>query len=51
MEVRNLLDALNRDGLRKWLQEHYSTETGCWVIVKRGRPKDDIVSGQMREVL
>ena len=51
MEVRNLLDALNRDELRKWLQEHYSTETGCWVIVKRGRPKDDIVSGQMRGVL
>ena len=41
MEVRNLLDALNRDELRKWLQEHYSTETECWVIVKRGRPKDD----------
>ncbi len=41
MEVRNLLDALNRDELRKWLEEHYSTETECWVIVKRGRPKDD----------
>ena len=41
MEVRNLLDAQNRDELRKWLQEHYSTETECWVIVKRGRPKDD----------
>ena len=41
MEVRNLLDAQNRDELRKWLQEHYSTETECWVIVKRSRPKDD----------
>ena len=41
MEVKNLLDAQNRDELRKWLQEHYSTETECWVIVKRGRPKDD----------
>ena len=41
MEVRNLLDAQNRDELRKWLQEHYSTETECWVIVKRGTPKDD----------
>lgn len=51
MEVRNLLDARNRDELRKWLQEHYSTETECWVIVKRDRSKDDIVSGQMLEVL
>ena len=41
MEVRKLLDALNRDGLRKQLQEHQSTETECWAIVKRGGPKDD----------
>ncbi len=51
MEVRNLLDAQNRDELRKWLQEHYSTETECWVIVKRGRPKDEIVSEQILEVV
>lgn len=41
MEVKNLLDAKNRDELRAWLQEYYDSETECWVIVKRGRPIDD----------
>lgn len=41
MEVLNLLNVQNRDELRNWLQKHYNSETECWVIVKRGRPKDD----------
>lgn len=41
MEPANLLDAVNRDELRAWLEEHYQTEKECWVVVKRGRPKDD----------
>jgi len=41
MEPVNLLAAKNRDELREWLAEHHSTETECWVVVKRGRPKDD----------
>lgn len=41
MEVKNLLDAKNRNELREWLQNHYDSETECWVTVKRGRPKDD----------
>lgn len=41
MEVKNLLDAKNRDELREWLQKCYASETECWVIVKRGRPTDD----------
>lgn len=41
MEVQNLLDAQNRDELREWLQKHHKSEAECWVVVKRGRPKDD----------
>ena len=41
MDLKNLLDAKSRQELREWLIENYKTETECWVIVKRGRPKDD----------
>lgn len=41
MEPINLLSAKNRDELREWLKNHYASEKECWVIVKRGRPKDD----------
>ena len=41
MELKNLLDAKSRQELREWLIKNYKTETECWVIVKRGRPKDD----------
>lgn len=38
---RNLLGAKNREELRQWLEKNHATEPECWVIVKRGRPKDD----------
>ncbi|UEL49845.1 YdeI/OmpD-associated family protein [Terrisporobacter hibernicus] len=43
MEVTNLLDIKNRDELRKWLDENHKIEKECWVIVKRGKPKNDEV--------
>lgn len=36
MQPKNLLTAQNRSELRSWLAENE-----CWVIVKRGRPKND----------
>lgn len=41
MEVMNLLDAVNRNELRTWLKKYHQIEKECWVVVKRGRPKDD----------
>lgn len=41
MEPVNLLKAKSRDELRLWLEQNYKTEKECWVVVKRGRPKDD----------
>jgi len=41
MQPVNLLDAQNRDELRLWLEKNHKNEKECWVIVKRGRPKDD----------
>lgn len=41
MELKNLLPAKNRDELRQWLLENHDKEKECWVVVKRGRPKDD----------
>lgn len=41
MEPVNLLSAKSRDELRLWLEQNYKTEKECWVVVKRGRPKDD----------
>jgi uncharacterized protein YdeI (YjbR/CyaY-like superfamily) len=41
MEFVNLLSAKNRDELRQWLIENYDKTKECWVVVQRGRPKDD----------
>ena len=41
MQPKNLLTAHNRNELRIWLAENYDKENECWVIVKRGRPKDN----------
>lgn len=41
MQPVNLLQAENRNDFRLWLTEHHRQEKECWVIVKRGRPKDD----------
>lgn len=41
MKQINLLDAKNRNELRLWLEKNHKTEKECWVVVKRGRPKDD----------
>lgn len=38
---RNLLEAKNREELRQWLENNHATEPECWVVVRRGRPKDD----------
>ena len=37
----NLLEVKSRQELRQWLIQNYRTETECWVVVKRDRPKDD----------
>lgn len=41
MVFQNLLEAKNRDELRQWLEKNHATEPECWVVVKRGRPKED----------
>ena len=41
MDIVNLLDVKSRQELRQWLIQNHRTETECWVVVKRGRPKDD----------
>lgn len=41
MSIVNLLDVKSRQELRQWLIQNHRTETECWVVVKRGRPKDD----------
>ena len=41
MELVNLLNVKNRNELREWLIKHHTIEKECWVIVKRGTPKDD----------
>lgn len=37
----NLLDARDRDELRRWLEKNHATEKECWVAVKRGKPAQD----------
>ena len=39
--MRNIGIATNRNEFREWLRDHASTESGCWVEVKRGRPVDE----------
>ena len=41
METKNLLTARNRDEFRCWLEENSASELECWVIVKRGAPRED----------
>lgn len=41
MELKNLLDVKSREELRKWLEINHTRESECWVIVKRGRPRND----------
>jgi uncharacterized protein YdeI (YjbR/CyaY-like superfamily) len=41
MEPINVLKAKNRDELREWFIKNYNIEKECWVVVKRGRPKED----------
>ena len=41
MELTNLLDVKNRDELRVWLTHNYNKEKECWIVAKRGKPKDD----------
>lgn len=41
MELKNLLDVRDREAFRAWLSQNASTQTECWVAVKRGAPKDD----------
>lgn len=41
MDITNLLEIKSRSELRRWLLQNHRTETECWVVVKRGRPKDD----------
>lgn len=33
MEIENLLNVTSRQELRKWLEEHSTTEKCCWVVV------------------
>jgi len=42
MEPINILEAKNQDELREWLEKNYNIEKECWVVVKRGRPKEDV---------
>ena len=41
INIVNLLDVKSRQELRRWLIQNHRIETECWVVVKRGRPKDD----------
>ena len=36
----NVLQVKNRSEFRQWLSLHSSTETECWINVKRGKPVD-----------
>ena len=39
----NILQVNSRAEFRQWLEKNASTQTECWVNVKRGRPADDKV--------
>lgn len=42
MTPKNILDIRNRDDFRQWLMNHSTTETECWIAVKRGKtPPED----------
>lgn len=42
MKLENLLPAKNREELRQWLLENHNKELECWVVVKRGRPVNNV---------
>ncbi len=37
----NILTIDNRADFRLWLSRHARTEKECWLVLKRGRPRDD----------
>ena len=37
---RNVLSIRERGEFREWLSQHGTTETECWIQVRRGRPVD-----------
>lgn len=41
MEYKNVLNIISRQEFRVWLEIHSSSESECYVSVKRGRPVDD----------
>lgn len=41
MEPINILRVKNRDEFRFWLTQNCNKEKECWIVVKRGTPKDD----------
>lgn len=41
MELNNLLNLKNRNELREWLIQNHNIEKECWIVVKRGIPKDE----------
>ncbi len=43
MNTENILQINRRLEFREWLAKHSTTETECWVAVKRGRPTDEKV--------
>ncbi len=41
-EYHHILSLSNRIDFRTWLSQHSTTEDGCWINVKRGKPVDNI---------
>lgn len=41
MEIHNLLKVKSRTELREWLLQNHDKATECWIVVRRGRPKED----------
>ena len=39
--MQNVLEIKNRDEFRTWLQKNASNKKECWLVLKRGKPKDD----------
>ena len=39
--MENVLKIQNHAEFRAWLEKHSAEETECWVVLRRGKPKDD----------
>ena len=39
--MNNVLDCKNREEFREWLSKHSQREGECYLLLKRGKPKDD----------